>query len=366
MSKVYDLRSYKLHDEEKAVPLLEIVYNKWPHFDLRCTSREHYTWKYLDTPYNYKCIVYATDGDEIIGSCHTIVKRVKFFDTIHMSGIGGDAAVHPDYRSIGVFNSVKEIQDTLMKEAGVHLCHSITGNPILIESSKRRASPCIPYDFIHLIRIEDLLKYVEAVRNTGQGVRRLGKNILNRISTLKPATKSVSHEYSTDVTEYDRFEPEYQTFWSMISKHYDFIYERDTSYLNWRYGDHRGGTYIKAHIKKDDSILGFVVLRINKYIEDYPEGYIVDLITMPGREDVLRFLLAYSIRKISEEGANVIHCWAFRDSNLARIASEFSFHQLAKLNIHFRKELVSEKEIKRFNELDLQRIHLSYGDHDWI
>ena len=366
MSKVYDLRSYKPHDEEKAVPLLELVYKKWPHFDLQCTPKEHYTWKYLDTPYDYKCIVYAIDGDDIIGSCHSIVKRVKFFDSIYMSSIAGDAAVHPDYRGMGVFNSVKEQQDKLMKGAGVHLCHSITGNPILVESSKRRASPCIPYDFIHLIRIEDLLKYVEAVRNTGQGVRRLGKNLLNRISTLKPATKTVPTESSSDVIEFEGFEPEYHDFWSRISEHYDFIYERDPRYLNWRYSDPRGGAFVKAHIKEDDVILGFVVLRINKYIKDYPEGHIVDLITLPGREDVVRSLLSYSIRRCSEEGVNVIHCWAFRDSLLTRVASEFSFHQLTKLNVHFRKELVSEEEARKFKELDSQRIHLSYGDHDWI
>ncbi|MBN2336685.1 GNAT family N-acetyltransferase [Candidatus Bathyarchaeota archaeon] len=366
MSKAIEVRGYRPGDEEKAVPLLDLVFNKWPRFDLQCTPEEHYVWKYLDTPYDYSCIAYATSGDEIIGSNHAIAKRVKFYDKTYRSSVGGDAAVYPDYRGKGVYTSIKDYQDNLMKDAGVHLFHAISGNPILTESTKRRGVPTLPHDFIHLIRIEDILKYVEAVRNTGQGVRRLGANILHRISALKPANKKASPEYMGNANEFNRFGPEYNDFWARISEHYDFIYERAPSYLNWRYCDPRGGAYIKAQVTEDDEVLGFVVLRINKYVPEYPEGYIVDLLALPGREDAVRALLAYSIERCGEEGANAIHYWGFSESNLTKAATEFSFHQLTKYSGSFREALISEEENRRLKELDPQRIHLSYGDHDWI
>jgi hypothetical protein len=44
------VRPYQAGDEKEIVELLRMVFDGWPHFDLNCSSVDHWKWKHLDKP----------------------------------------------------------------------------------------------------------------------------------------------------------------------------------------------------------------------------------------------------------------------------------------------------------------------------
>ncbi|MBD3205917.1 hypothetical protein GF319_06190, partial [Candidatus Bathyarchaeota archaeon] len=65
----YETRLYKEGDEEGIIPLLELVFDSWPRFDLSCSKREHWIWKFVDTPTGLNEVFVAETPDgEIIGA----------------------------------------------------------------------------------------------------------------------------------------------------------------------------------------------------------------------------------------------------------------------------------------------------------
>jgi hypothetical protein len=60
--------------------------------------------------------------------------------------------------------------------------------------------------------------------------------------------------------------------WRQVSNRHDFIVERRRDYLNWRYLDPSAGQYVIKQAESDEGrLLGFCVLRINRYLKDYPD-----------------------------------------------------------------------------------------------
>ena len=93
-----------------------------------------------------------------------------------------------------------------------------------------------------------------------------------------------------DISEYDE---RINTFWQNTRNDYHFIIEKNREYLNWRYCDLRSnlkGRYFVKQAEQNGEILGFIVIETRRK-EDYSEGYIVDLLALPDRVDVVRKLL---------------------------------------------------------------------------
>ena len=77
--------------------------------------------------------------------------------------------------------------------------------------------------------------------------------------------------------------------------------------MNWRFCDSRGGNYVVKMAEENGSILGYIILRINKIREDYPIGYIVDLLTLPERLDVVSDLISNSVNYFDVNDVNAIN-----------------------------------------------------------
>lgn len=88
---------------------------------------------------------------------------------------------------------------------------------------------------------------------------------------------------------------------------FDFILLRDRSYLNWRYCDDRAGPYRVRVAEVDGELLGFAVTR-----RSGDRGYLVDLLALPGREDVVAALVRDASEQLRAEGVSGIDCWVPR------------------------------------------------------
>jgi hypothetical protein len=82
------------------------------------------------------------------------------------------------------------------------------------------------------------------------------------------------------------------------------IAEKDTAFLSWRYdpGSPQHPVTILG-VKEGDTLLGYAVLKVTTGGID---GYVMDLMTLPGRHDVARALLKGVIRFFRESGVHLI------------------------------------------------------------
>ena len=128
------------------------------------------------------------------------------------------------------------------------------------------------------------------------------------------------------ITKISLFDERIDELWSRISNQYRIMAVRNKDYLNWRYGDPRGGDYIIKICEKDNRILGYSVLRINYFREDYPEGYIMDLLALPSHADVITALVEDSLSYFNNREINVVRFLVMRDHRYEIVMKKYGFH----------------------------------------
>ena len=97
MSSDYTIRLYKPGDETEIASLLADVWTEWPHFDLSCTSLEHWKWKYLHG-YDFLNIAIAEHNGKIVGVMSNVPTKIKIGEKILQCNQATDLAIHPDHR----------------------------------------------------------------------------------------------------------------------------------------------------------------------------------------------------------------------------------------------------------------------------
>ena len=359
------VRPYRPGDEVEIVDLLQLVFDGWPKFDLRCSPLDHWKWKYLDNPSHKSVICVASSDEEIIGVNHQLPVQIKVGDEVILSHYGADLAIHPDFRRMGVSNELIEASDSSGKRAGGQFVYCVTSNPILMKSySKKYRS--FPSHILNLVRIKDIDTQLKAMPVEKASWMKFGFQAVKLINNIKNwinGYKSVDSDVR--IQRIEGFDSRIDLFWEKVSDHLDFIVERSRNYLNWRYCNHCAGDYvIKCAEDEAGSILGYSVLMVNRYSKDYPVGYIVDLLTLPERLDVAHLLIANAARFFDEQKVNIVLSMVVKNHTYERIFNRFGFLD-SRINFNlFYYLLGGSDKIKKLKTTSASRILFSWGNLD--
>ena len=107
-------------------------------------------------------------------------------------------------------------------------------------------------------------------------------------------------------------------------------------------------------------------MRINRYTKDYPKGYIVDLLTLPDRSDVLENLLINSLEIFNDNKINVVNCLSIKNHPYESILKRHGFIN-SRGRVYFIIQLIDiGNEWSDFISAPPDRMHFQYGDTDWI
>lgn len=361
-------REYELGDEKQIVELLDLVFGGWPDRDLVCSKVDFWQWKYLDNPIGLKAVVVALDGDRIIGCSHRSYFRVKIGDCVLLCGQGMDVATHPKYRGRGVFTKLEELKDSAPANTERLLNYAVHVSPILIARLKRRDDRVVfPHEILDMVRINDIDLHL----SQAGGFRLhkiIGFHVLTGFEKLKQIYSGSRElrDRNFIVEDVSFFEESINVFWNDIKDHYNFILERKKEYMNWRYCDSRAGGYVVKIAEKDDLILGYVVLKINLF-KAYHTGHVVDLFTLPGREDVLESLLLESLKFFYENNINAVRQWV----NVSH-PFEYALKRHGFINSRSGIPLIVFSHIdvgdewEKFVNSETSRVHFQMGDTEWM
>jgi len=362
---MYSTRLFESGDEIEIVPLLDLIFDGWPHLDLPCSPLDHWRWKYKENPTGILGIAVAISNGRIIGCFHVIPGRMKILDKVILCMTGADLAVNPDYRGIGVSTRIRDLLRTQYPELGIKHAYFVTGNPILVKSYKKNR-PVFPHKVTNLVRIKDVGMHLRAMPVKNSLLLRLGYHSSKSINDLKNIFKKRNLNNNFDVYDTKLFNDNFDDFWEKISCNYDFINERKSKYLNWRYCDPRGGNYIVKVVEEKDDLLGYCVLNINRYLEDYPIGYILDLLALPGRTDAAESLIYDAVRFFDEERINLINYLIPRGHPYQKLLGKFGFLD-SRIKIHMFYNTFSDvDEISNIRNIPADRIYFSWGDLDML
>jgi GNAT superfamily N-acetyltransferase len=356
-------------DEREIVELLDLVFEGWPKFDLNHTSLEHWEWKFLDNPRVLNIDIKAVSDGKIVGCYHGVDMRVKIGeDLVHVNN-GVDVAVHPDYRKLGIYRKMNKRRIKLRVENGAQIGVWSSGNPIIIKSPTNPDRFVFPKPLPILVRIRNPGLHYRVNPSGKSFIIKLGFRILRFINEINNVFKPKSQENpDICVSEIHSFDDRIAKFWDEVSVSYSFIVERSREYLNWRYCDTRGGDYTVFLAEEDARIVGYCVCRINRIKTEYPEGFFVDLLTLPDRIDVVEKLVKRTMDCLDNEGVNIIRGLTVRNSQFERILKKYGFvDSRMEQYVAVSPRGMNVDEIKLVSrEILMKDLHFVYGDFDWI
>lgn len=357
-------RKYIPGEEESIVELLERGFGGWPAFDLRCSSVDHWSWKYVDVPLGEGFVITALSGSDVVGALHAYPVRIKVNNQIFFCTYAADNVVHPDYRERGISNRMYEEIIDLKNGSDVAFDYFVTSTPYLIKSWSRRFYT-FPFTISNLVWIGDIDLQLREMPVRHPSLVKLGfltSKTINRYRKKKnksPKDDGVAIEVAEEFGEWA------DVLWIDISRDYDFIVERSRRYLNWRYCDKRAGDIVVKQLKREDEVLGFSVYGINSQNPEYPVGYILDLIVPSGEESYAGLLIEDSIKYFKERGINLVNCLMPRGHVYTDILKEHGFldsRVVLKLFLRLNQERTYLSDL--IVQCSPDRVHFTYGDID--
>ena len=361
----YNLRLFESGDEGELTDLLELCFGGWPKFDLNCSVLDYWRWKHLDNPLGPSVVILAKTGDQLMGCNHGIPLNIKIFNNIYPCSQGTDDSVSPNFRGMGISKELQNMRLDVEKKKFWALNYGVIGDPILVKSYKKRYN-FLPIKISNLIKVKDIELHLDMVNDKYKIFKKYGycfSSYLNNITTSKRIT---SLNYNVDIIDINHFDESYDIFWNNIKNNYSFILVKNKKYLNWRYCDPRSGSYIIKIAKQGEQIVGYIILRINRYDKKYPRGYIVDLISLQNFYDASYMLVQNALRYFEEKNVNVIAVYFAENSKYENILKTFEFIKVPNKMHIFYQHLNNDINIGELIREDPNKIQFTMGDTDWI
>lgn len=361
MPKEIQVRRYQEGDEVQIVSLLEEVFDGWSKLDIDCAPVDYWRWKFQSGE-EESFVTVAEDNGRVVGCHHAYQVNIKIRDIMEPCTSTCDFAVHPEYRRMGISKLMGyEFSRPWRKEAGMTLDYFIVGNPVLVKSfSKTR--PRFPVRLVNLTWIMDVdqqfekypMRYGWFLKN---GFKLLSH--LNRLRTKRFSTKEIT------VVDTNQFPPEMDNMWEEIREKYDFISERTQKSLNRKYCDPRNKASKIMIARKDKQVLGYCVLRINGYNDEYPVGYIVDLVALPDRLDVAKSLIAKGLEFFKENNVNIVNYQIPEMHPYVNVFKRIGFVD-SRVRLHVFYVPNDDTKILHDKIKDPKKVMITWGDHDTL
>lgn len=368
MSQVDDfsIRNYQNKDDGKVVSLLDHVFQGWPDKDLPCSNVEHWRWKYLDTPIDAQLMGIVESNGRVVGTNLGFYLNVKVGDNIKLCAQETDGSLHEDFRGRGIYYKLAEFKDALLAENGACFSYWVTTNPSLIKRVDTLENrELFPKSIVELVKIEDIDLHLKETGTKDEWLKKLGFMALSAFSRVR-GKRSMKNYEGYKLNNVESFSSEMEVFWYSIKDNFKFIVEKSVSYLNWRYCDVRGGEYIIRNVTLGESVVGFIVLRINKY-RGYPTGYIVELLVHRDHFDAAYLLMEFALKFFEENNVNVVRTWVVEDHPYREIIESFGFiNSRSPPPTVIMKPVLTDEDYYNFKAADDPEIHFCIGDTEWI
>jgi hypothetical protein len=290
--------------------------------------------------------------------------RVKGRDCPARDGV--DAAVDPGYQERGLYGAMvdqtKERPQFHDHDIGI----SYSSNPRLQRRDVREGSRLLA----------NPIQVLEKPCRAGAIVRRNREKYPGRLPAplavlrikLETAVHRIRHrpywrplEPGWSITTLERFDARTDAFFDEAARSFDFLVVRSSDYMNWRYCEPAAGQFTVRVAEEEGKILGYLVSKISE-----GNGYIADLLALPGRLDVVRSLIEDALRLLREARAEQVRCWMIGRHPYSGLLRRHGFLDRRRDIWCVHKAFEEGSTLLDFLGEPTARVHLMLGDSDWI
>ena len=162
----------------------------------------------------------------------------------------------------------------------------------------------------------------------------------------------------------EAFDDRVEGLWERASRPFNFVPYRDAAYLNWRYGDPRGGEFEAAIAESGEELFGYVVTRRGE-----TRTHVVDILADPARPDGLRALLRWVFARAREANSEGVECWLMQHHPYVRTLRQSGFLRMGTRSEELAHRLRLDSQhvapgLLTFIKQPRAAIHLVEGDTD--
>jgi len=354
-------------DQLRMLELLLRVFQPWPAFELLVPPLEHLRWKLRSDPIAARHHRIAEIDGRIVAMILRIVRRVRVRGRDCLARDAVDAAVDPRYQGRGLYRAIVGDTYESPEDAAFGLGFWFSTNPWTIVRSMPLEVK-LPGNPIQVLRKPCRPRAIVARRREKHGGRLPAPLAVSRI-TLQRVLHRLRHwPYwrrsrcpGAAIRTLERFDDRIEAFFDEAARPFDFAVVRTRDYLNWRYFDPASGRFAVRVAEEEGRLLGYLVFKIT-----HGEGYIADLLALPGRTEVVRSLVEDALGLFGEAGVEQVTCWMISRHPYNGILRRYGFVD-SRRDVGFAYERVGlEEEDLEFMDEPGARIHLTQGDSDWI
>ena len=360
------IRNAREADWPQMVDLLFRAFHRWPAFELSVPPLEHLRWKARSDPMTPRHQWVTEVDGRIVAMIVRIVRRVRVRGRDYVLRDGVDAAVDPRYQAEGIYGAMLDHARGSPQASEFDLAWAYSTNP----RTRRRSRDRDRRELSNPIQVLEKPYSARAIvvrRREKYGGRlpallavlriKLGTAI-NRLEH-RPYWRRAKRAWS--IATLERFDERIDECFAQAAKPFDFLAVRSRDYMNWRYCDPAAGPFTVRAAEQEGRILGYLVFKVSE-----GGGYIVDLLALPGRIDVVRSLVEDVLDLFRQAAVELVTCWMIARHPYNGILRRYGFVDSGR-DVGFRYRLVSldESEVEFLGDPGA-RIHLMHGDSDWV
>ena len=357
MSKGYNIRLFQPGDEQGILNILQLAFNNWAK---RKAPLEYWRWRYYDTPIKH-LISLAVSDDIVVGVNHCSLMSIKMGNSKIPAFFAGDVVTHPNFRGMGIYSKLIDTNAAHTEKNGYKFGYWLSSNPIVLNSNIKRRNEIFPHSVSYLVRIRDIDLHIQMRPVENESILRFGYSALATLNKIKTnlVTEPIANEnYAID--EIKSFDERIDTFWDTVNGSYNFIIEKNRAYLNWRYCDSRGGDFVVRQAVKGEVVLGIVAIQLTSY-NGYQEGFVMDLLALPGRLDVADALLRNVCNYFDGLGVNAIYYMVIDGHPYQEISKKNGFVD-SQRNPYIGCQLYDVENFKIMRSASRDRIYFGYAE----
>jgi len=360
------VRNAREEDGLEMVEMLLRAFDRWPAFELEIPVIEHLRWKMRSDPVSPRHQWVTEFDGKIVAMLGRVLRKVRVKGRDYLVREGVDAAVDPQYREHGLYGAmIDQVRDS-PQQADFDLGYGYGTNPILLERRKRRGRKGIGNP-IQVLQKPYRPRAIVARRREKYGGRLPAPLAVLRIE-LEKAFHRLGHPPYRDrarcegsITTLERFDDRIGGFFDEAARPFDFVVVRSKDYMNWRYCDPGAGRFTVRAAEDQGKLLGFLVFKITE-----GEGCIAELLALPGRTDVVRFLIEDALWLLREAGVEQVTCWMISRHPYNGILRRYGFIDSKRDPGFSCRTIDPDSTVVEFLDDPSARIHLTLGDSDWI
>lgn len=349
VNQLWTIRRYREGDEESILKLRRLCFGD--------ADLDRWIWEFKASPLGSLMIV-AEHQEQMVGFYARLPVQMEAGGKILKCSIACDAMVHRNFRRRGLYRQLSNISwEEALKE----------GHAISFGFSNRVTYKHRLEGVLGICRVPLLVKFFDTYEEIK---KRVGNEFLARVFSIF-ANYVFGRFYrvresfgitNLRLTEIGKFDGRVDSFWKEASTAFNVAVVRSKEYLNWRYFERPGSNFTVLLVEDEDKILGYSVLSVQETMHN-KRGYIIDIVTLPNRPEVIQFLVSTAIDRLRKEKVGLILCMIMKNNQYYRVLRKNGFMALKGSYLTARADYskVSQALVK-----DPKNWYITFGDSDDI